>query len=234
VRADSDEDGVEAALGLLGDEVRDAVAGGDHDPEAREAVDLAGEDVARQAVGGDPVAEHAAGRLAGVADLDLVPEAREVVRGREAARAAADHEHAPAGRRGDPLEGEAALQREVAEEPLDGVDRDARVELAAVAARLARVVADAAVDRRERVVGAEHAPGVLVTAVDDVREPALDVLAGRAGRVAGRQKVDVDGALRALRTGGRRGMGEIGQAGDVARHECSSAGGQGAPSNAMA
>ena len=62
--------------------------------ERRDAADLGVEHVARQAVGGDAVAHHAAGLGAGVADLDLVAEPREVVRGREPARAGADHEHA--------------------------------------------------------------------------------------------------------------------------------------------
>ncbi len=75
------------------------------------------------------------------------------------------------------------------------MDRDRAVELGAVAARFARVVADASVDRRERVVGHQATPRQLVLAGLDVGQPRLDVLAGRTGRVARRQQIDVDGSL---------------------------------------
>ena len=125
------------------------------DPHAqrRDPVDLAVEHVARQPVGGDAVAHHPARLGARVADLDLVAEPGQVVGGRQPARPGADDEHPPAAARRRRVERPAALEREVAEEPLDRVDRDRAVELGAVAGGLARVVADPAVDRRERVVG---------------------------------------------------------------------------------
>ena len=84
----------------------------------------------------------------------------------------------------------------IAEEPLDRIDPDRLVDLGAVAGRLARMIADAAHDRRQRIVGGERTPGGLVVAGFRVSEPALNVLARRAGGVAGRQAVDVDGPLR--------------------------------------
>ena len=94
---------------------------------------------------------------------------------------------AAGGSNGHPL-----LPREVAEEPLDRVDRDRAVEVGAVADGLARVVADPSVDRRQWIVGDELAPRQLVIAGLGVRQPGLDVLAGGAAGVARRQQVDVD------------------------------------------
>ena len=62
------------------------------------------EHVARQAVGGDAEMHHAAGQRAGIADLDRVPEPREVIGGRQPARPGADHQHALARRRGRAIE----------------------------------------------------------------------------------------------------------------------------------
>ena len=64
VRADRDEDRVEAALLALGREVLDPVAAGDPHAERRDPVELAVEDVAGQPVGGDAVAHHPAGLVA--------------------------------------------------------------------------------------------------------------------------------------------------------------------------
>ena len=49
-------------------------------------------------------------------------------------------------------------------------------------------------DRGQRIVGDELAPRLLVAAGLRVRQPRLDVLAGRAARVARRQQIDVDRA----------------------------------------
>jgi hypothetical protein len=89
------------------------------------------------------------------------------------------------------------LDRLVTDEALDRVDADGLVELAAVAGSLARVVTDATHDRREGVVLDDLVPGPLVAsvAVLGLVQPRLAVLAGGAGVVAGRQSVDVLGAL---------------------------------------
>src|ERR1039457_7151066 len=85
--------------------------------------------------------------------------------------------------------------RLVAEEALHAMNADALIELHAVAGGLARVVADAPHRRRQRVVLDQLAPGRLVVARLGVVEPLLDVLARRAGVVAGRQAMDVVRAL---------------------------------------
>ena len=81
MRADGDEDRIEPSLVTLGGEVLDAMRGGDAHTQHDDALKLGVEHVARHSVGGDPVAHHPARLLAGVADLDLVAESRQVVGG---------------------------------------------------------------------------------------------------------------------------------------------------------
>ena len=101
----------------------------------------------------------------------------------------------------------AEAQGLVADEALDRVDADALVQLRAVAGGLARVIADAAHAGRQRVGFGQQPPGPFVVARLGVEQPALDVLARRAGVVARRQAVDVDRPHRAP------GAGVVGQAG---------------------
>ena len=110
----------------LGVEVLDPVPARDRDAQRRDPVDLAVEDVARQPVGRDAVAHHPARLGPRVADLDLVAEPGQVVGGRQPARPGADDEHPLAGAGRRRVERPAVLEREVAEEPLDRVDRDRR------------------------------------------------------------------------------------------------------------
>src|SRR5581483_707730 len=120
---DGHEDRVEASIPALGFEVRDPVATGDLYAQRVHPVDLTVEDVARQPVGRDPVAHHPAGFIAGIADLHLVPEPRQVAGSREAAWTGAYHQHPPSRPAGRSLQSPAALERQIAEKPLDGVDR---------------------------------------------------------------------------------------------------------------
>jgi hypothetical protein len=113
------------------------------------------------------------------------------------------------------LEAPSALEREIAQEALDRVDGDGAVELTAVAAALARVVADPTVDGGEGIVCDQRAPRLFVPAGLDVREPRLDVLARRAGLVAGRQQVHVLRALHAHRSRPRSAVREVGQRREV-------------------
>ena len=121
------------------------------------------------------------------------PRQRQVVRRGEAGRAGSDHQHPLAGRGGVDVDGPALLDRLVAQEALDRVDADRLVEHAAVAGGLARVVADPAHHRGERVGRHDRAPGplVAVAALLGVVQPRLDVLARGAGVVAGRLPLDV-------------------------------------------
>ena len=210
VRPDRHEHRVEPALAALILQVGHPVVGREFDAERLHAVDFALQDVAREAIRRDPVAHHPAGFRAGVTDLDLVPEPREMTRGGQPARSGSDHQHALAAVHRRRIEQPVVFEREVAEEPLDGVDRDGAVQAGAVAAGLAGVVTDATVDRRERVVGDEDPPGLLMLADLHLGEVSLNVLAGRARVVAGRQQVDVHGALAADRARARATVQQVG------------------------
>ena len=106
----------------------------------------------------------------------------------------------------------ALLEREVAEEALDRVDRDGAVE-ARRGCRRSRTGGSRR-GRGSRAAGcprraARHAcscrPGLRV------REPGLDVLAGRAAGVARRQQVDVDGPALAHGPGVGAAVQQVGQ-----------------------
>ena len=215
VRAHGREDGVEPAFLALRDQILDAVVARHADAHRLDAVDLRGHHVAGQAVGRDPVAHHPACQLAGVANLDLVAEPCEVVGGGEPARPGADHQHTTAAANRWRVERPAALEGEVAEKALDGVDRDRAVEGGAVADALTRVVTDASVNRGERVVRDELPPRLLVLSVLRVRQPGLDVLARRAAGVARRQEVDVERPALSNRPGLRTPVQEVGKARNI-------------------
>ena len=192
-----------AAHGL--EHIRDFRAEFERDAEVEDAADLRIEHFARQAVLGNAEAHHAARHRSRLPDGHRVTEARELVGGRKPRRPGPDDQHALARRGGRPGELPAATQRLVAEEALDRIDADALVELRAVARGLAGVIADPAHDGGQRVVLCQHAPGLLVVPGFGVEQPALDVLAGGTGMVAGRQAVDV---LRADRAPGPGPVGE--------------------------
>ena len=153
--------------------------------------------------------------------VDGMAEAAQMIGGGEARRPRADDEDALARFALRLVEGPAPGDGDVAEEPLDRIDADRLVDLSAVARGFAGVVADAAHDGGQRIVCGERPPGVLVVAGLGMGEPALNVLAGRAGGVAGRQAVDIDRPLGAPRAG----MVELARA-DVERdgvgvfHQC--------------
>ena len=196
--------------GLLGHEILDLVVRGRSRRRCGDAVDLAVEHFARQPVLRDAEVHHPAGHAA--RPRRRRPRGRssaQVPRGRQAARSGADDEHPLAGGRFVGRDRPPFLERHVAEEPLDGVDADRLVDVLAVAGVLARVIADAAVHGRHRVVADDDLPGLAVAAGLRLGEPGLHVLAGRAGVVAGRQAVDVERALRPDGRSGRSGGGVL-------------------------
>jgi len=132
-------------------------------------------------------------------DVDLVPESGEMVSRRETAWPSAYDEHALAGGWRLNWQLPAFFSGPVAEKPLDGVDADGAVEFLAIAVILARMVTDAAVNCRQWIVSHERQPRLAVPALPRVGEPGLNVLASRAGVIAGRQEVDVNRPVRAHR-----------------------------------
>ena len=77
--------------------------------------------------------------------------------------------------------------RHVAKKALDGVDAHGLIEPRAVAARFAGVIADPPVHGRQRIVAHEVPPRLFEATGLGQGQPALNVLARRAGIVAGRQ-----------------------------------------------
>ena len=102
----------------------------------------------------------------------------------------------------------ALLDGEVAKVALDGVDGYGAIEVGAVTGHFAGVVADAAVDGGEGVIGGQLTPGLLLVVGLDEAQPLLNVLAGRASGIAGREHVEVDGSAG---TGGGDATGCAGQ-----------------------
>ena len=151
--AHREEGRIEAAgLHALDDAV-DLAVELDADAKLDDAVDLGIEHVARQAVFGNAEAHHAAGKRAGLVNLHCMTHAPQVISRRQARRTGADHQHALAGLGRRRRKAPAVADRHVAEESLDRIDADRFVELRAVAGIFARVVADPAHHRRQRIVG---------------------------------------------------------------------------------
>ena len=203
VQAGGEEDGL-VAVGeqrVDGEIGAAAPTGLQLDAEGGDAVDLALEDVARQAVLGDADAQHAAGHRQGLEHGGLVAELRELAGGGEACGAAADD--------GDGLvvedgqrRGQLRRRAVVGDETLDAGDGDGVLDVAARALGLADVGADAAAHARERVRLAGDPPGLFVAALGDQRHVAVRRGVHRAGRLAGAPALALDGE------GRRDGIGE--------------------------
>jgi hypothetical protein len=195
MRANRHEGRVEAAVTPLGVQVRHPVPAGDAHAQRGDPVQLAVQDVTWHPVGRYAVAHHSARSLPRVPYLHLVPEPGQVVGGRKPARPGADDQHplAAAGRRR--IKRPPPLKREIAEEPLNAVNRYGAVEIGSVADALARVIADPAVDRRHRIVADQLPPRPFMVPCLGVGQPGLNVLPGRAARIARWQQVDVDRSL---------------------------------------
>ena len=134
-----------------------------------------------------------------VANFDLVAEAPEVPGAGKPGRTGADNQHFLAGRRAR-RNRPALLDGHIADEPFDRMDGHRLVQVLAIAARFTRVVTGAAMGAGQRVVGDQRLPRLLEVTFAGVSQPALDVLAGRAGAVARWKMVDPRGILPALRT----------------------------------
>src|SRR4249920_2691598 len=160
--SDGDEHRVKPALSALGLEISNGMIGHHSYAQRRDPLDLRRKHIPRHPVRGDAVAHHAARLRTGVANLHIVSEHRQVVRGREPARSTADYKHPLAGARGWWNELPSVLERFITKESLDRMDRNGAVQLGTIARGLARVVADPAVDRGKWVVCDQQPPCLLV------------------------------------------------------------------------
>ena len=201
MRAHRQKNRVEAALQLGLHHVCHRRVVEDAHAQVGDALHLGIQHVARQSVFWDAESHHAAGQRAGLVDGDLVAEPGQLVGGGQAGRTSTHDQHPLAGAGGRRRELPVFRNRLVAQETLHRIDAHRCVDLAPVADAFAAVVADAAHDRRKRVVLHQHAPGLLVVAALGLEQPGLDVLAGRALLVARRHAVEVDRPRVAPRAG---------------------------------
>ncbi len=161
------------------------------DAHLREVVHLGLHDALRETELRNPVHEDAAGLVEGLEDHRLVAEAPEVSRARQARRARADDRHAPAGRRADVRQLDAALLAfPVGEKRLDLADGDGEAEVLvhlghhAVLLALALLRADAPADRRQEVGLLDEPDRAAEVALGDELQEPRHVDADRASRDA--------------------------------------------------
>ena len=153
------------------------------DTGAQDPVDLGLQSLARQAVAGNAVAQHAAQVVALLKDGHLVTHHGQVVGAGKASRAAADHGDALAGAvgHGGLVVVEVAMLNG---KTLEGKDVHGVVDHAAAAVHLAGMLAHQAADERQRVVLADDLDGVGIAASLDQRDIAGNVDVRRATRDA--------------------------------------------------
>ena len=183
--AEAEEHGV--VVLAEGVEAADLGAGADRDSQRPDLVELLVEQVGRQAVGRNAVAQHAAGLLLLLEDLDLVTERTQVVGGGETGWTGADDPDPLAGVRRDlglrvAAVGEAVLGRLGLHRP----DEHGAVAAAANARRFARRGADQATGQRQRVIAPHDLDRRPIVAMTDVSDEARDVDVGRTRAVTGR------------------------------------------------
>ena len=162
------------------------------DAHAPQDVDLLVQEVARQAVARDAVAEHAARLGQGLEDLDRVPLEPGVEGGGEAGGPAAHDGDLLAGvglglDRQQQLARLLLVDRLVGHEAVELADGDGLLDELAAAGAFARPRADAPEHGRERQVLAQLAHAVLVVLVRDVVEELRDLDVRGAGVAAGRR-----------------------------------------------
>ena len=189
--ADGDVDGVEVAAQLAqGHVVGNGRAHAQLDALRDDPIDFALELGTREAIRRNAIAHHATQMLALLEDDGGVTHEREVVCGGEAGRAAADDGDALAG--SGVVEGRRGCGRSaigvglehlgcvIHRITLEGADVDGVVHHAAPARELAGVLADEAAGKREGVVLADEAHGIVVAAGVDQGDVAGNVHVGGA------------------------------------------------------
>ena len=140
-------------------------------------VDLFIQPFARQAVIGDPIAQHTAQLPAFFINDALMPHQLQIIGGAQTAWTSAYDGHALAGGRRAAAGGhKAGMIDRIA---LDAADVDRIIQHAATAARFTRVFTDIGAYRRKRIVFADQAHRISVPAFLDQSDIARDIHAGR-------------------------------------------------------
>ena len=184
--AQAEEHGV--VVGAEGVEAADGGAGVDLDAEGGDLAEFLVEQVGGQAVGGDAVAQHPAGVVLGLEDLDVVSVGAQVVGGGQAGGTGADDTDPLAGVGRQVGSGVAAVGQAVqGGGGFQGPDEQRAVAAAAHAGGLARRRADQAAHQRQGVVLPDDFDGGPIVAVAEMGHEAGDVDVGRAGAVTRRR-----------------------------------------------
>jgi len=191
VGANGHENGVETTGRLFRQHVLDFVVEDNADTEVLDPPHFRVQHLPGQPIGRDSEMHHAAGHRPCLADFHLVPQAAQVIRDRQSARAGAHHQDLVAAFLGGTHQGPALVYGQVPEIPLHCVDADGHVQHGAITGALAGVVTDPAVHGGQGIVASQNFPRPAETPGMDFRQPGLDVLARRAAIVAGRQIVHV-------------------------------------------
>jgi hypothetical protein len=129
--------------------------------------------------------------------LDRVAQTREMIGCGQTAWASANDQHSLAAWRSVDLERPAFFCGQVAQKSLYGVYANRTVQLLAIAVIFARVVANPPVYRGHGIVADERFPSVPMLSSLNQGKPLLNVLAGRAGMIAGWQEIDIERSARA-------------------------------------
>ena len=203
VGADGNIDRVVVFLDVVvGDIFTDLAVALEFDPEIDDALDLGVDDLARQPVNRNAVAEHATGFRQALKDRDLVAPARELIGARHSRGTCTDDRNLLL--LGlftlDHFGFEAVLEGPIPKIALDRVDPHRTVFFAAVAGGLTRMGADPTHHGREGVGLHLHVEGLftgfvkaeteLLAQLDD-RKPAANVVATRAVTGARREAFDI-------------------------------------------
>ncbi len=158
------------------------------DAQHADLVELLLEQIGRQAVGRNAVAELPARVFQRLENLDLVAVGAQVVGSGQTGRAGADDTDALAGVRRDLRSWIAALgQAVLGRHGFQRSDEDGAVAAAAHANGFTRRRADQAADQRQRVVAPDDLDGGAIVAVTQVRDKARDIDVGGTRAVTGRR-----------------------------------------------
>jgi hypothetical protein len=163
--------------------------------EIENARDLRIQHVPRQPIFRNTEAHHPTGDRPRLEDFHRMSQAAQVVGSRQARGPGADDEHAFAAFSLGWCELPSLLNRLVAEKALDRIDADRLIDLGAIAGRFTRMIADSPHNGRQRIVLCEDAPRGFVIARFGMGQPALNVLARRAGVIARRQQIHIERAF---------------------------------------
>ena len=197
--AETEEHGV--VILAEGFEAGDGRIGMDGDAQYPNLVDFLVQQVGRQAIGRNAVAQLPAGFLQRLEDLDLVTVGAQIIGRREAGRSRSDDADALAGIGRDlGLRVAALSQAMFGCHGLQRPNKDGSVAAAAHAGRFARRRADQAAGQRQRVVAANDLNGGTIVAMTEVGYEAGNVDIGRTGLVA-RRRVVLQIQAQSLRAG---------------------------------